>query len=55
MPARIIPIEAAFEVAGHGGETPTPFRTQPDRVELQRRHAEKMEELPQLREMLNQG
>src|SRR5208337_2764152 len=54
LPARIVAVEAAFEVAGDGGETAAPVGAHADRVQLERRHAEVVEELPQLRQHLHE-
>src|SRR5580693_8773938 len=54
LPTRIVPIEAALEIASDRGEAALPAWPHPDRIELQRGHPVVVHELPQLRQMLHQ-
>src|SRR4029077_7212350 len=54
LPTRIVPIEAALEIASDRGEATLPARPHPDRIELQRGHPVVVHELPQLRQMLHE-
>src|SRR6266446_9925408 len=55
LPARVVAIEAALEVAGDRREAPFASGPHSDRVELQRRHAVVVHQLPKLWQMLHQG
>jgi len=46
---RIVAIETALEVAGDGRQTPLFIFAHADRIQFERRHAEVMKELPELR------
>ena len=54
LPARIVAVEAALEVAGHRREASLAVRPHADGVELERGHAEVVIELPQLGKLLDQ-
>ena len=54
MPARVVAIEAAFEIASHRGQPSLTVRPHPDRIELERRHPEVVVELPKLGQLLNE-
>ncbi len=54
LPARIVAVESAFEVAGDGGEAAVLARPHADRVELEGRHAVVVHQLPQLGQVLHQ-
>src|ERR1700738_5571217 len=54
LPTRIVPIEAALEVASDRREAALPARPHADRIELQRGHPVGGDELPQLRQMLDE-
>ena len=54
QPARVVAIEAALEVAGHRREPAVLVRAHANRVQLQRGHAEVVEQLPQLGQLLHQ-
>src|ERR1700731_4032868 len=53
LPARIVPVKAAFEVTGDRNE-PAALGTHADRIELERREAEIVIKLPQLRQLLHE-
>ena len=55
LPARIVTVEAALEVARHRGQAPVPVRPHADRIELKGGHAEVVVELPQLGQLLDEG
>ena len=55
LPARVVPVEAALEVARDRGQAALAARTHPDRVQLDRGHAIVVHELPKLRQLLHQG
>ena len=48
QPARIVAVEAAFEIAGYRCEATFGILAHADRVQLQGGHAEVVEQLPQL-------
>src|SRR5262249_61842453 len=54
LPARIIAVETAFEIAGDRREAAAPVGAHADRVQFERGHAEIVKELPQLRQHLHQ-
>ena len=53
LPTRIVPVKAAFEIAGDGDEAAA-LGAHPDRIELQCRDAEIVVELPKFGELLHQ-
>ena len=53
-PTIVVAIEAALEIAGDRREPSAAVRTHADRIELERRHAEVVVELPQLGKLLHQ-
>src|SRR5260221_180984 len=55
LPAWIVPIKSALEVAGDGRQSPLVVRTQSNRVELQGGQAEVVIKLPELGQALYQG
>ena len=55
LPARIVPIEAALEIASDRREAALAARPHADRIELQRGHPVVVHQLPQLRQMLHQA
>ena len=54
LPARIVAVEAALEVAGDRRQPAARVGPHPDRVELERGHAEVVDQLPQPRQVLDQ-
>src|ERR1700730_12796014 len=54
LPTRIVPIEAALEIASDRGEAALPARPHADWIELQRGHPVMVHEFPQLRQMLHE-
>ena len=54
LPARIVAIEPAFEVAAYGSEAAASVGAHADRVQLERGHSEIVKELPQLWQHLHQ-
>ena len=54
LPARIVAVEAALEVAGDRRQPAARVRPHPDRVELEGVHAEIVDQLPQARQVLDQ-
>ena len=54
LPARVVAVEAALEVAGDRRQAAVALRAHADRIELERRHAEVVVELPQLGQLLHQ-
>ena len=55
LPARIVAVEAAFEVAGDRRQPAARVGAHADRVELERGHAEIVDQLPKARQVLDQG
>ncbi len=54
LPARIVAVEAALEVAGDRRQPPRLVLAHADRVELERAHAEVVVQLPELGQVLHQ-
>ena len=54
LPARVVTVEAALEVAGHRRQPAARVGAQADRVQLQRGHAVVVEQVPQVRQVLHQ-
>ncbi len=55
LPAPVVAIEATLEVAGDRCQAPARVRAHADRVELECGHAEIVDQLPEPRQMLDQG
>src|SRR5215213_11580585 len=55
LPAGIVTVEAALEVASDRGQAPLTARAHADRVQLDRGHAVVVHELPELWQVLHEG